>query len=136
MSCNQHAVPIQDPSRPRSFKNVPSPAPQLPALPSAIASTQTSSTNGFECKCRKARRFNLHHPNAYSGKKFSSVASTSRDDYRVSGGTEPVGTDQDGDPHWLDVVRALYQSAWRSNRNELVSAKAKAKAMRAQHQFD
>jgi hypothetical protein len=67
-------------------------------------------------------------------KKFARVASTSRDDYRASGGTEPVGTDQDGDPRWLDVVRTLYQSAWRSNRNELISAKAKA--MRAQHQFD
>ena len=60
MSCSQNVVLIPNPSRLRSFKSVPSPALRLPASPSAIASTQTSYTNGFGCKRRKVRRFNPH----------------------------------------------------------------------------
>ncbi|WP_218015266.1 hypothetical protein, partial [Pseudomonas syringae] len=44
---------------PLTFKSVHSPALQLPASRSAIASIQTSSTNGFACKRRKAPRCNL-----------------------------------------------------------------------------
>jgi hypothetical protein len=66
-------------------------------------------------------------------RRFARVASTTRLDYKQSGGSEPVGTDADGDPRWLDVVRTLYQRAWTSDRNELISARAKA--MRAAGEF-
>lgn len=59
-------------------------------------------------------------------KRYARVASTTRDDYRRSGGLEEVGTEVNGDPRWLDVVRTLYQKAWGSDRNELISARAKA----------
>jgi hypothetical protein len=40
-------------------------------------------------------------------------------EYRNAGGTMP----SDG-LHWVDVVRTLYQKAWQSDRNELLSATA------------
>lgn len=58
--------------------------------------------------------------------RFARVASTTRLDYQRNGGREPVGSDADGDPRWLQVVRTLYQRAWTSDRNELVSARAKS----------
>jgi hypothetical protein len=63
-------------------------------------------------------------------KRFARVASTTRQEYRDAGGAEPVGTDKDHDVRWLDVVRKLYQQAWTSERNELISAKAKAEKAR------
>ncbi|WEJ74816.1 hypothetical protein [Pseudomonas sp. PSE14] len=66
--------------------------------------------------------------------QFARVASTTRDEYRAHGGAIFVGTDGDGSAHWLDVVRELYQRAWTSERNELISAKAVA--MHAQHLFE
>ena len=60
ISYSQHAAPIPSPSNPRLFKSVPGPMLRLPASHSAITSTQTSSTNGFACKRRTARRCNLH----------------------------------------------------------------------------
>jgi hypothetical protein len=35
--------------------------------------------------------------------------------------------------HWVDVIRTLYQTAWMSDRNELISAKAMQ--ARRQHRF-
>jgi hypothetical protein len=61
-----------------------------------------------------------------TAKKYARVASTTRDEYRKAGGTEPVGTDKNGDPRWADVIRRLYQEAWNSDRNVLISAKAKS----------
>jgi len=59
---------------------------------------------------------------ALKARKFARVASTTRYHYRVAGGLEDVG--EDGDVRWLDVVRKLYQEAWTSDRNQLISAKA------------
>lgn len=53
--------------------------------------------------------------------KFARIASTTRPDYQAAGGTLPV----DG-LKWVEVVRELYKKAWNSDRNELISAKAKA----------
>ncbi|HGM8089229.1 TPA: glucosaminidase domain-containing protein [Pseudomonas aeruginosa] len=75
-----------------------------------------------------------HESAVTRAKSFARVASTTRGDYRANGGTAPVGTDQDGSAQWLDVVRALYQRAWSSDRNELISAKAMA--MHAKHKFE
>jgi hypothetical protein len=77
--------------------------------------------------------FNMNEKPARA-EKFARVASTRRDDYRANGGIEPVGSEENGDLRWLDVVHTLYQKAWGSERNELISAKAKA--MRAQHLFE
>jgi hypothetical protein len=63
---------------------------------------------------------------ARRAKKYARVASTTRQEYRQTGGTEQFGTDQNGDVRWLDVVRQLYQQAWTSDRNQLISAKPKA----------
>jgi len=57
---------------------------------------------------------------------YARVASTTRNDYRAAGGTEPVGTDGNQDPRWSVVVRSLYQQAWNSDRNFLLYAKAKS----------
>jgi hypothetical protein len=51
--------------------------------------------------------------------KFARIASTTREEYRAAGGTML----SDG-LNWADVVRALYQKAWASDRNELMSATA------------
>ncbi|HEY8880067.1 MAG TPA: glucosaminidase domain-containing protein [Roseateles sp.] len=66
-------------------------------------------------------------------RRFARVASTTRADYLAAGGTAPVGTDGDGDPRWLDAVRDLYQQAWSSDRNALISAKARS--LKAAHKF-
>lgn len=52
--------------------------------------------------------------------KYGRIASTTRPDYEAAGGSE----DTEG-VKWLDAVRELYQAAWTSNRNELISAVAK-----------
>jgi len=53
--------------------------------------------------------------------KFARLQSTTREQYRQNGGKEPVeGT------NWLRVSRELYQKAWKSDRNELMIAWAKA----------
>jgi hypothetical protein len=51
--------------------------------------------------------------------KYARIASTTREEYTAAGGTMPA----DG-LHWVDVVRALYQKAWTTARNELMSATA------------
>jgi hypothetical protein len=49
-----------------------------------------------------------------------------REEYKAAGGTKPVGTSQNRDVRWLEVVRTLYQEAWTGDRNQLLTAKAKA----------
>jgi hypothetical protein len=51
--------------------------------------------------------------------KFARIASTTRPEYKNAGGTLPFD-----DLHWVDVTRTLYQMAWTSDRNELMSATA------------
>jgi hypothetical protein len=54
--------------------------------------------------------------------KYARIISTTRQDYLAAGGKASV------DGHaWRQVVRELYQSAWGADRNELISARAKAK---------
>jgi hypothetical protein len=50
---------------------------------------------------------------------FARIASTTRAEYKAAGGTMPFDL-----LHWVDVVRTLYQKAWTSDRNELMSATA------------
>jgi hypothetical protein len=65
--------------------------------------------------------------------RFARVVSTTRLEYKQNGGNEIVGSDNDRDPRWIDVVRGLFQRAWTSDRNELISAKARA--LRANGKF-
>ena len=58
--------------------------------------------------------------------RYARIASTTREEYKDAGGTEPVGTSQNLDVRWLNVVRKLYQEAWTGDRNQLLTAKAKA----------
>jgi len=54
--------------------------------------------------------------------KYARIQSTTREDYQKAGGKEDVeGT------AWLSVSRKLYQAAWKSPRNELMIAWAKAR---------
>ena len=53
--------------------------------------------------------------------KYVRLQSTTREDYRAAGGKEDV----EG-AAWLNVSRKLYQAAWKSDRNELMIAWAKA----------
>jgi len=85
---------------------------KVPGAPPAVKGTCASSDENEEAVMR--------------AKRFARVVSTTRGDYLRNGGQEPVGTDVDGDPRWLDVVRALYQRAWGADRNELISARARA----------
>ncbi len=59
-------------------------------------------------------------------KAAAHIAATTRQEYRSAGGLDAVGSDADGNVRWLDVVRLQYQQAWGSDRNTLISAKAKA----------
>ena len=53
--------------------------------------------------------------------KYARIQSATREDYQQAGGKEDVeGT------AWLNVSRKLYQAAWKSDRNELMIAWAKA----------
>jgi hypothetical protein len=54
--------------------------------------------------------------------RFARIASTTRKEYAVLDGTLPVG--DVGDVRFLDAVRLEWQSAWRSDRNRLISASA------------
>jgi hypothetical protein len=71
---------------------------------------------------------------ATAAKRYSRVASTTREEYYAGGGTKPAGASNNRDPRWVDVIRELYQAAWTSDRNELVSAKAKAEKQKRQFQ--
>jgi hypothetical protein len=72
-------------------------------------------------------KFDENEPLAEVG-IFARIASTTRDEYTAAGGTMRV----DG-LHWVDVVRTLYQTAWMSDRNELISATAMQ--ARREHRF-
>ncbi|HEX3142463.1 MAG TPA: hypothetical protein VHQ64_00700 [Pyrinomonadaceae bacterium] len=58
--------------------------------------------------------------------RYARIASTTREDYKAAGGTEPVGTTENLDVGWLKVVRTLYKEAWTNDRNQLLTAKARA----------
>lgn len=57
--------------------------------------------------------------------RYGRICSTTREQYRANGGTEDVGDGEHRKQAWLDVVRRLYQQAWRSDRNELMIAWAR-----------
>ncbi len=56
--------------------------------------------------------------------RFARICSTTREMYYKFGGTEEVGTSDNGQrsQEWLRVVAELYRKAWNSDRNELISA--------------
>lgn len=60
--------------------------------------------------------------------RFARICSTTREMYYANGGTEAVGSSEDGQrsQDWLSVVRELYKKAWNSDTNELINAWAKA----------
>ena len=58
--------------------------------------------------------------------RYARISSTTREQYKAAGGTEDVGTSEDRRQEWLRVVREIYKKAWKSDRNELISAWAKA----------
>lgn len=63
----------------------------------------------------------------YTG-RYARICSTTREQYLHNGGTEAVGrstTREERVVHWLEVVRQLYQQAWRSDRNALIEAWAR-----------
>ncbi len=53
---------------------------------------------------------------------FARIAGTTPGEYRAAGGQEAVGIDGAPTARWLDVTRTSYQSAWRSQHNELLRA--------------
>jgi endoglucanase len=57
--------------------------------------------------------------------QYARISSTTREDYKASGGTEDVGSKDDRKQKWLEVVRELYKKAWNSDRNELIIMWAK-----------
>lgn len=58
--------------------------------------------------------------------RFARISSTNRDMYYAAGGKVDVGDNNENRSQaWLDVVRLLYQKAWRSDKNELIIAWAK-----------
>lgn len=57
---------------------------------------------------------------------YARIASTTPEQYLAAGGMVDVGTNRDRKFAWLDVVADLYRRAWVSDRNELISAWAKA----------
>lgn len=52
--------------------------------------------------------------------QFARIGSAAREDYIAYGGKENVGDKEHRKLKWLDVVRRLYQKAWRSDRNDLL----------------
>ena len=52
--------------------------------------------------------------------QYARISSTTREDYKASGGKEDVGSKDDRKQKWLDVVRRFYKKAWNSGRNELI----------------
>ncbi len=57
--------------------------------------------------------------------QYARIASTTREDYKAFGGIEDVGSKDDRQQKWLEVVRELYKKAWNSDRNELIIMWAK-----------
>lgn len=57
---------------------------------------------------------------------YARIASTSPNDYRAAGGTADVGTNAERKPAWLAVVHEAYTRAWKTGRNDLFIAKARA----------
>lgn len=59
--------------------------------------------------------------------RYARICSTTREQYYRDGGKLPVGnSDTDRNRVWLRAVRELYQQAWKSDRNGLILAWAKA----------
>jgi len=63
----------------------------------------------------------------YTG-RYARICSTTREMYYAAGGTDEVGTGEDGQriQAWLDTVRELYLQAWDSDKNFLIYAWAKS----------
>lgn len=57
--------------------------------------------------------------------QYGRISSTTREDYKICGGTEDVGSKEDRKQKWLEVVRELYKKAWNSDRNDLIIMWAK-----------
>ena len=57
--------------------------------------------------------------------RYARICSTTREMYYEAGGTAQVGSEADRNHAWLDEVARLYQEAWYSDRNELITAWAK-----------
>lgn len=57
--------------------------------------------------------------------QYARISSTTREDYKASGGTEDAGNKDDRKQKWLEVVRELYKKAWHSDHNELIEMWAK-----------
>lgn len=57
--------------------------------------------------------------------QYARISSTTREDYKASGGSEDVGSKDDRKQKWMEVVRELYKKAWNSDRNELIIMWAK-----------
>ena len=57
---------------------------------------------------------------------YARICSTTPDQYTAAGGREDVGKGKETNQNWLNVVRDLYKKAWKSDRNELMIAWAKA----------
>lgn len=58
--------------------------------------------------------------------QYARIASTTREDYKANGGKADVGSKDDRKIEWLNVVRQLYQQAWRSDTNQLLIDWAKS----------
>lgn len=58
--------------------------------------------------------------------QYARIVSTTREDYMAAGGKADVGSMSNRKTAWLDVVRQLYQKAWRSDSNELMIDWAKS----------
>jgi hypothetical protein len=58
---------------------------------------------------------------------FARIAGTTPAQYLAAGGALAVGSDAAPTPAWLEASRTLYQEAWRSDDNRLLSAWARAR---------
>lgn len=58
--------------------------------------------------------------------RYARIISTNREMYTLAGGTADVGDGNNRKLAWLDVVRTDYQKAYRSDKNELMLAWARA----------
>ncbi|MGH2644009.1 MAG: cellulase [Chitinophagaceae bacterium] len=58
--------------------------------------------------------------------QYARIASTTREDYKNNGGKVDVGNKDDRKIEWLNVVRKLYQQAFRSDTNQLLIDWAKS----------
>lgn len=57
---------------------------------------------------------------------YARISSTTPQQYKDAGGTRDVGTNRDRTLEWPRAIAEQYQRAWNSDRNELISAWAKA----------